>query len=320
MAVYTDNRAYGEALLPGGVAGEFAACAGAAAVPAEVLPLLQSCFEDVGALHAAPLDLPGWRHILASEYAHGSHYDKLIELARAGPVPDRSALVARAGSGFRGFRGRSWTAHAGNLHVVVHFAPRRTIERFDTVFTALAAVAAAEAIDGVRGLAGQARIKWVNDVLVSGRKVAGVLAYTQTRDSCVTSVVLGIGLNVETTPAVERTAYVPAAGSLRELAPAGSGVGAPQVLHDLLRALEQNYTLVLAHGYAPIMDRYRERSAVLGEDVTIRADDGTEAGRVLAEGRVAAIGDGLELHLAGQAEPVRNGRLILGRASAGGVK
>jgi BirA family transcriptional regulator, biotin operon repressor / biotin---[acetyl-CoA-carboxylase] ligase len=323
MAVYTDNCEYGGALLPDGALGPFVACNPPAMLPPADLPLLESWFDDVPSLHTAALAVPGWHHLLASDYAHGSQYDRLIQLVRQTPLPDRTAFIARTGTGFRGFRQRTWAAEPGNIHLTVHLAPARRMERFETVFTALSAVAACEAIDLVPGLAGRARIKWVNDVLVDGAKVAGVLAYTQTRDAVVTSVVLGIGLNVATTPQIERSPFVPAASSLAALAPEPAAVDTRRVLYDLLRALARNYDLVREHGFAPIMEQYRARSAVIGEEVTICADngaeDGTPADRVLAAGRVEAVGDGLELHLAGRAEPVRTGRLILGRVSAQGV-
>lgn len=309
MAVFTDNPAYGAALLPAGAVGAFAPARPPAPVDAA---LLRAMFGDAE-LSCAPLAVPGWQRILAADFARDSQYDRLIQLARGTRLPDRVACVARAGTGFHGFRGRSWSADPGNIHLTVHLAPERPIDRFETVFTALAAVAVVETIDTVAGLSGAARVKWVNDVLVRGAKVAGVLAYTQTRADAVTSVILGIGLNVETTPAVERSAHVPAAGSLREFASDPAAVSTAPVLHALLLALDRLYTEVLEHGHVPIMDRYRARSAVVGRDVTICSEGGDGSlPSVLAAGRVTAVGDGLELYLSGRAEPVTRGRLILG--------
>jgi biotin-(acetyl-CoA carboxylase) ligase len=141
--------------------------------------------------------------------------------------------------------------------------------------------------------------------------VAGVLAYTQTRSDVVTSVILGIGVNVETTPDVQRSGFVPAAGSLRELAPDPATVAGAPVLAALLHALHTRYEQVLEDGPAGIMEQYRARSAVLGQEVAV-CEEGEDPDRVIAEGRVEAIGDGLELYLEGRAEPVTRGRLILG--------
>lgn len=220
MAVYTDVPEYARTLLPSGAT--FALTPYADPDP-EARLIVDAFFGDAAAVSAAPLEDPLWRHLLVSGFASASQYDRLIRLARAGvEMPNGVACVTRTGSGFQGFQGRSWAGSPGNLHLTVHLAPQRPIERFETVFVALAAVSVVEAIDlvpGLEGLARITRIKWVNDVLLHGAKVAGVLAYTQTRGAMVTSAVLGIGLNVETTPLVRRTAFVPAVGSLREFAP-----------------------------------------------------------------------------------------------------
>jgi biotin-[acetyl-CoA-carboxylase] ligase BirA-like protein len=324
MAIWTDSMDAVAALLPPGKVGHFssagpggrwerAAIAAGAGSAGALDPLLHAVFEGSPALHRAPADVTGWRAILVRDHAQGSQYDLLIQLLRAGvAVPDGVACLARTGSGMRGFRGRAWSAHAGNIHLVVHFAPERPIERFDSAVTALAAVSAAEAADAALvNSPHQARIKWVNDILVDGRKVGGVLAFTQTRDAVVTSVLLGVGLNVETTPAVDRSPYVPAAGSLREVAPS---CRAAHVLPVLLGSLRRNYELLLREGAGPLLAAYRERSATIGEHVTVVSDD--VAADVLAEGRVTGIGDGLELLIDGRAEPVTRGRIRIGSSRA----
>jgi biotin-[acetyl-CoA-carboxylase] ligase BirA-like protein len=306
MPVCTDNPAWGRTLLPPGSTGPFEPHANAAADAALYTEILGD-----GARHCAPLLLPGpvggWK-ILARDTAPRSQYDSLIDLVRGGTLPHRLACLARTGDGFHGFRGRAWSAAPGNIHLTVHLAPERPVEHFHSVFTAMAAVAVLEAVDAAPGLAGQARIKWVNDVVLRGAKVAGVLAYTQTRGDIVGSVILGIGLNVEATPAVPRSPWVPAAGSLCDLADAPVSSGT--VLLHLLGALDRLYDIVLESGSAPLLDIYRARSAIIGRNVHITTDDAEPEPQVLLSGRVTAIGDGLELHLEGHAEPVTRGRLV----------
>jgi BirA family transcriptional regulator, biotin operon repressor / biotin---[acetyl-CoA-carboxylase] ligase len=316
MVLYTDNREYARALLPAGSMGRLSVCD---ALPEPERQVVEALLEAAGAIHSAPLHEPGWRHILATGFACASQYDRLIDLARRARIPDRVACVARTGSGFHGYKGRAWNAAPGNIHLAVHLAPNRRIERFQAAFTALAAVALAEAIDDVPGHE-RARIKWVNDVLIGEAKVGGVLAYTQTIAEVVTSVVIGIGLNVAVTPEVERSDHVPAAASLHDVAPDPAAVSTAQVLQFLLRRLALLYERLLGKGVGPILDAYRSRSAIIGREVRICEEGrGAASGGVFAEGRVTAIGDGLELYLSGRTEPITRGRVILAAAPTVGA-
>lgn len=320
VAIHTDAPEFLATLLPAAAAPtaatEPAPGRGGTPDPA-LLPLLAAFHGEAGGRRPpVPLRCGMWRHLLVSGHADGSQYDRLIRLARDEvPLPHGVACVARTATGLQGFRGRSWVASPGNLHLTVHLAPGRAIERFETVFTALAAVAVLEAVDALPGLGGRARIRWVNDVVIDGAKVGGVLAHTQTRGEVVTTVTLGIGVNVETSPAVPLTVFVPAAAALRDFAPNGREPRLRQVLWPLLQALERNYRRLLDGGFAPIMDAYRRRSAVLGAEVFVSSDDADEQPRRLAAGRVRAIGDGLELLIDGRPRPVTRGRLVLDAAT-----
>jgi BirA family biotin operon repressor/biotin-[acetyl-CoA-carboxylase] ligase len=235
----------------------------------------------------------------------------MIQLVRGEEgLPDRLVCVAGSGRGFHGFKGRPWSADAGNLHVTVHLAPNKTIERFHSAFTVLAALSVVDAIDAVPGLERRARIKWVNDVLLGGAKVAGTLAYTQTQGSYVSSALLGIGLNVETAPVVERTPFVPAAGAVRDFAPDAEGVTQRDMLANLLSALDGNYRTLLEDGFPALLERYEIRSGMVGSRVVLHLEDEGSHPPVISEGRVVALGDGLELYLEGREEPITRGRLV----------
>jgi len=252
-----------------------------------------------------------WPVCTVARRVRGSQFEALGALARTDvALPNGLACIALTGDGLQGFHGRGWEAAEGNLHLTVHLAPQRPVERFESVFLALAAVAAVDAIDAVPGLRGRAGIRWVNDLVIDGAKVGGVLARTQSRADAVTGVILGIGLNVEALPDVAPTAFVPRAGSLRGLAPSAEDVRLPAVLGSLLDALAGRYAELLHHGSRQLVSRYRERSTVLGREVRVSEDTADEVPRIFAAGRVRAIGDGLELLLDGVERPVRRGRLV----------
>jgi BirA family transcriptional regulator, biotin operon repressor / biotin---[acetyl-CoA-carboxylase] ligase len=268
--------------------------------------LVRAIFGDAPLLSLS-VDQGSWRALLVRDFAPCSQFDTLIEHVRSGgAVGDRVAILARHGSGFHGADGRSWSALSGNIHLTALLAPGRDIPHFDTVFTALGAVACADAIDAVLRQ-GRARIKWVNDVVVDGRKLGGVLAWTEVQGTTVRTAVMGIGLNVECTPMIARAPDVPATGSLADH---HSDIRVADVVSVLLSALERNYDALLRHGWEHIIDAYRARSAVVGRHVAVRSRGGTSE---IARGRVERIGDSLELYLEGTHEPVRSGRLVLAR-------
>jgi BirA family transcriptional regulator, biotin operon repressor / biotin---[acetyl-CoA-carboxylase] ligase len=315
LTVYTDDPAFARALLAG------AEQTGRRHSPDPAhAPLAERFFGAGAAVPLVAAAHPFWRCLLVSGHTAGSQYDRIVRLGREGvPLPHGLVCVARGGTGLQGFRGRSWTACPGNLHLTVHLAPGREVPRFESVFLALAAVSVVEAIDAVPGLAGRAAIRWVNDVVIDGAKVAGVLAHTASRGTTVTGVTLGIGVNVETTPAVAPTAFVPAAAALGDFAPDPAAARLPALFRGVLDALEAGYRLLLAGGHRPLVERYRARSAVLGRTVAVSVDAPDEVPRIVASGRVAAIGDGLELHLDGRAAPVTGGRLVADPPAAAAV-
>lgn len=314
MFVCSDSLEYAEKLLSPQLAGQLRPVA---ALGPALEPVVRSTLSPDAALYGNTSPSQGWTHLLLTERAEDSQCDRLMALARGGhDIPDRTVCAAGSGRRFHGFKGRGWSAEPGNLHLAVHFAPHCEIERFEVAFTILAAVSVVEAIDEVPDLRGRAGIRWVNDIVANDAKLGGVLAYTQTRHRTVTSAILGIGLNVEVTPAVGMTPFVPAVGSLRDLAADGDGITQRLMLERLLGVLQRNYDLLLRAGYRPLLERYRQRSTVIGRECMICTDESDMDLDVIATGRLLAIGDGLELHLAGESKPVLRGRLLVRHEAA----
>jgi len=253
-----------------------------------------------------------WKYLFVVEFAPRSHYDLLIELARGGnTLPDGVLCLAGGGDKFHGFKDRPWSTCPGNIHLSAHLAPARPIEQFGVGFTVLAAVSVVDTIDSIPGLNGRAGIKWVNDILISGSKVCGVVAYTQTMNDMVAAAIIGIGLNVETTPSVKPTPFVPRVAALRDFASDPSAATQGVIFEKLIRALDRNYRSLLDGKYDVLLDRYRERFLILGREVTICSDESGSESEVIATGRVSGLGDNLELFLDGVDKPVWRGRLIL---------
>ena len=109
-------------------------------------------------------------------------------------APDRSVVVADSQASGRGRRGRTWHDEPG-ASLLVSIVLRPTLEpaRLPTL-SLTAAIAVAEALEGATGLT--PRLKWPNDVLVDGRKIAGILLETRLGATGPAVVALGIGVTL----------------------------------------------------------------------------------------------------------------------------
>lgn len=308
MIVYTDDLEHALKLFPESgpwrTAG-FRKFDTALKILAERL-YMQRSFQETGMAGAGM-----WSAAFFVKKASRSHYDLLIDLSRRNcDLPDGVLCLAGESTKFHGQRGRSWSAVRGNIHLAVFLAPRRTVVQFGTGFSILSAVSIVETIDRIPGFEKRAGIKWVNDILIDGAKVAGFLAFAQSRGETVEDVVLGIGLNVETIPPVKRDPLVPRVSSLLRFAPFPEECRQSLILQNLLERLDTNYSRLLKGDYAGLLDIYRRRSLVTGRKVVVFSDPAQGKPKEMARGRVKEIGPNLELFLEGINRPVVSGRLI----------
>jgi BirA family biotin operon repressor/biotin-[acetyl-CoA-carboxylase] ligase len=213
--------------------------------------------------------------------ATGSTNDRAKALAAAG-APHGTLVTAGEQHAGRGRQGRTWTAPAGRallLSLVLREWP------------AVLPLAAAVAVADVAGP--EAAIKWPNDVLLAGGKVAGILVEGRPQEGWA---VLGIGLNVAV-----RGADLPA-----ELRGRAATLGLePAAIEPLLAALLRALGARLAQEPAALLAAFRERDALRGRAVRWQRGAGVaagvdEAGRLLVDlpdGTRAALDAG-EVHLA----------------------
>ena len=211
-------------------------------------------------------------------------------LAAAG-APHGTLVTATEQTAGRGRQGRTWSAPAGKallLTLVLRDPPR--------LLPLLAAVAVAEEAGP------PARVKWPNDVLIGGRKVAGILAEGRPQEGWA---VLGIGLNVAVNPADLPPELHESAGTLGR-----AEADLEPTLARLLAGLERWLTTPAGE----MLEALRERDALRGQPISWAGGRGT-AGGIDGEGRLVVLGaaqtqtalDAGEVHLdvGSPAGPVR---------------
>lgn len=213
-----------------------------------------------------------------------------------------SLLLADGQTAGRGRMGRAFFSPPGTgLYMSVLLRPAVQAEELPLV-TLAAAAAVCEAVEEAAGVS--TRVKWVNDILVDGRKVAGILteAVGDLESGTMESVVVGIGVNVKT----------PADAFPEELRERAGSLLPAQVSRCDLAAGIANRLLTYADSLPErrYLEPYRERLAVLGRPVqykqrerwmTGRAVDLREDGCLLVEGTggVAALRGG-EIRMEGE--------------------
>lgn len=196
----------------------------------------------------------------------GSTMDEVARLAAAGE-PEGTVVVASEQRAGRGRAGRSWSAAAGSaLLCSVLLRPQLAPDDLG-MLPLMAGVAVARTVERHGGVATQ--VKWPNDVLVGGRKIAGVLMQSRIGAGGVAHVVLGIGLNVS----ASLTELPAGATSLR--AASGRSVPLDAVEATLFAGLDEVYRATVAAGGRPDPAEWLARAAFLGERAQVV--DGGEA-------------------------------------------
>jgi len=176
----------------------------------------------------------------------------------------------------KGRLGRSWLSPPGaNLYVSVILRPPIEV-RNAPLLTLMAAVAAVKAVKRITGI--EPRIKWPNDLLVHGKKVAGLLNEMNARGGQVDFVILGIGINVNMSPGTIPEEMRPIATSLRE--ELGHEISRVELLHALLKEVEGEYQAFMADERERILREWEEFSQMVGTTVEVRSFNEIIRGRV----------------------------------------
>jgi len=175
----------------------------------------------------------------------------LLSLARSGAAHG-TVVIAREQTAGRGRRGRSFLSPAGGLYMSVLL---RQLPYDDcSVMTAAAAVAFRRALQSFSDET--IGIKWVNDLMINGKKTAGILAEgVISADARFEGMVIGVGVNLTEPPA-----------EVADIACALPGnITCDQAAHALLNSLDE----VLDMPLEKVIDEYRQFSAAIGHRVTV---------------------------------------------------
>jgi len=248
---------------------------------------------------------PGYRLLAFDSLA--STNATALERAAAGD-PAGTVIWAQQQTSGRGRRGRHWESFAGNLYASILLRPACKL----TAAAQLGFVAAVAVVESVTALAptlSPLALKWPNDVLLGGRKVAGVLLESQAGggegDS---ALAIGVGVNIAGFPDIETVSY-PATALHTEAAAAH--IEADALLSSLVRCFEAGRARWAAEGFGPVRAAWLARAKGLGKPIAVRLP------RESRHGIFQDLDDSGALCLAtssGRIERITVGEVFFGRA------
>jgi BirA family biotin operon repressor/biotin-[acetyl-CoA-carboxylase] ligase len=210
---------------------------------------------------------PGWRLRVEEELPSTS--DLLLRLAAAGE-PEGLAILARRQTAGRARDGRCWQGAEGNLFISLLLRPGGKAAEASR-WALLGGVALAEALSGFLPDPMAIRLKWPNDLLLGGAKLAGMLCEASARDGRIEWVVLGLGANLAAAPAAD--------GRVTTCIAAHAAAPDPEAAATALIAAVAAWRRRLdAEGLGPLLDAWQRRGPAAGTLLTLRTGAGETTG------------------------------------------
>ncbi|MBI5076623.1 MAG: biotin--[acetyl-CoA-carboxylase] ligase [Nitrospirae bacterium] len=214
-----------------------------------------------------------WKDIIVHDAVESTN-DLAMALATKGGVTPGTVLVADQQTKGKGRLGRTWESPAGtNIYMSLIIRPELE-PRDTTMLTILAAVAGALALR--RSCNIPVSIKWPNDLVVSGKKLGGILTEVRADPDRVALAVIGIGINVNMD-------LCDLPGAIRDIAASvrmetGKNHSRNEIIIQLLREFEYWYIVLKKEGKRPLLDAWRKNSSTLGRKINVVMHDVTWSG------------------------------------------
>ena len=198
------------------------------------------------------------------------------ELAAQG-APEGTLVIAEKQTKGRGRRGRNWFSPSGG-GIYFSLILRPAISPGETPrITLMTAVVLAETLISMMKL--KLRIKWPNDILVNGKKLAGILTEISTEMDAVNYIVVGLGMNVNTRFENFPSEIKKSATSI--LIETGNRVPRIKFIQNYLKLYEKYYNMFKKNDFEPIMKRWKELADIIGKQIRVDVIGKTHIGKVI---------------------------------------
>ena len=204
----------------------------------------------------------------------GSTNDEARRFARKG-APQGTIICAKEQTAGRGRRGRSWASPPGNLYASLIVRPDCPAGKAAQLGF-VAALAMGDALRAKLPALVGLSYKWPNDVLLRGRKLAGILLESETTAGQDASfVIVGVGVNLVSSP---REVEFPATSVVEErLEPPSPSA----LLEEFAKQFQSWLHQWRIEGFAPVRTAWRARAMPIGDLIRVRLEAATLHGRFL---------------------------------------
>jgi len=189
----------------------------------------------------------------------------MFALCNAENAQDRTIITANRQTKGRGRLSRKWLGdNSGNVYMSVILKPKDFNSYPAINVTQYMSVVVSRVLKEYYGITSE--IKWPNDILVDGAKIAGILAETSIKNSRVNAIVLGLGLNVNM-PLSVISKIDKKATSLKVLS--GREFDVQACIKHIADEFFKDYDEFIKQGFSFIRDEYIEKSCFLNKKIKI---------------------------------------------------
>jgi len=193
-----------------------------------------------------------------------------------GGAAEGSIIIAESQTGGKGRLGRKWISPSGkNLYLSMIIRPQIPVINAPRL-TIVTAAALSETLDSI-GVSAH-KIKWPNDMLFDGKKLSGILAEMKGDGSTINFIIIGVGVNINSTADNYPDEIKDSVISLKEIT--GSEVDRIKFLNSFLLHFEKNYLDFLQGRFPEIIDKWIIKSEIINQKINVTDYNNTFTGIV----------------------------------------
>ena len=195
-----------------------------------------------------------------------STMNEINKLANAGADPGL-VLVAESQTLGRGRQGRKWVSPKGNLYCSMLISPPLNKELPNSVLAFVAGISVVEAIVDITSGAVCPNLKWPNDIIVSGKKIAGILIEGKSVGSSIISYFIGIGVNLKSHPKNLKSI------STDIFSISGLNITSTQTVKKIIERIDVWLFRMESEGFEIIRKRWLDLSIKIGSNIKVNTSD-----------------------------------------------